>query len=436
MCLTRWDTWHTLGHWTTWNPESLRASIGGTSSARGVALCLEGHVISDQHQHGVRISMADVVKRFGSRYRARFGLRLPWSHSKAMDAIENCRTPALGGHVLECNDCALQDYAYHSCRHRSCPKCMRDDAQNWIKARMEEALPVPHFHVVFNVPQRIQRLLRKHKQLLYPVTMRAAALALLEIGADRAYLGGEVGLLTTLHTWSRTLIYHPHVHCLVTAGCLDTQGRWKPALKPRLAPEEVLAERFRSHLLDLITKALDRAPVPSADPLSSWPVFVELATHGTEAVLRYLAKTLYSGPFSEHQLDTLTDSGVVFHYHDRNDGRRRKVQLEGGEFLRRFLQHVWPSGIHRVQYHGLWSRKSRPKLQALKAQLARQPMLPELDSAATAPDTETITTSPWLQCPHCGGLRTVRSSFTRNELRPVLNRPALHIAPPPTARPP
>ena len=109
---------------------------------------------------------------------------------------------------------------------------------------MEEALPVPHFHVVFNVPQRIQELVRKHKRLLYPVTMRAAALALLDIGADRAYLGGEVGVLTTLHTWSRTLIYHPHVHCLVTAGGVDARGRWKAAPKARLAPQEVLAKRL------------------------------------------------------------------------------------------------------------------------------------------------------------------------------------------------
>jgi len=312
---------------------------------------------------------------------------------------------------------------------------MRDDAHDWIEARMEEALPVPHFHVVFNVPQRIQELVRKHKRLLYPVTMRAAALALLEIGADRAYLGGEVGVLTTLHTWSRTLIYHPHVHCLVTAGGVDARGRWKAAPKARLAPQEVLAKRFRSHLLDLITKALDRAPVPSSDPLSAWPVFIELATPSTETALRYLAKTLYSGPFSEHQLDAVTDTGLVFHYHDRDGGRRRKVHLEGSEFLRRFLQHVWPSGIHRVQYHGLWSRRSRPMLQAVKSQLAGQPKLPGLDNAAAAPDTEATPTSPWLKCPHCGGLRTLRSSFSRNEPLPVLTRPA-PIAPPATARPP
>jgi len=389
----------------------------------------------EQHQQRVRISMADVVKRFGSSYRARFGLRMPWSHNKAMEAIESCRTPALGGHVLECMDCKRQDYAYHSCRHRSCPRCMRDDAQAWVQARMKEALPVPHFHVVFNFPQELHQLLRKHQRLLYPVVMRAAALALLDVGAERAYLGGEVGVLTTLHTWSRTLIYHPHVHCLVTAGSVDPNGRWRPAPKPRLAPEEILAKRFRSHLLHLISEALDRGPVPSADPLTSWPVFVELATHGNEAVLRYLAKTLYSGPLSEHQLNTLTDSGVVFLYHDRNDGRRRRMQLEGSEFLRRFLQHVWPRGIHRVQYHGLWSRKSRPKLQALKSQLAQQPMLPEL-CAAAPPITQEIAASTWFGCPHCGGLRTVQKRFSRNDPMPALRCPALQLATPETARPP
>jgi DNA-directed RNA polymerase subunit RPC12/RpoP len=126
---------------------------------------------------------------------------------------------------------------------------------------------------------------------------------------------------------------------------------------------------------------------------------------------------------------------VVFLYRDRKDDRRRKVQLHGNEFLRRFLQHVWPRGIHRVQYHGLWSRKSRPKLQALKSQLAEQPKPPEL-SAATPPTTKEITTSAWLRCPHCGGLRIVHSRFPRNGLLPALTRPAHQTSTAEEARPP
>lgn len=385
--------------------------------------------------------MAGVIKQFGPSYVARFGRSMPAAHLKAMKAIERCRTPALGGHVVECNSCRVQDYAFHSCRHRSCPRCMEEGGEEWLQARLCELLPVPYFHVVFGLPNKLHGLIRTHKRTLYPVLMSAAARALQDVGANPKYLGGTTGVMATLHTWSRTLIYHPHVHCLVPAGSVDEQGRWHAAPKPNLAPKKVLAKAFRARLYEMLA-ALKGVQLPGSKIRTGWKVHVEQPKHGADTVLKYLARSLYRGPLYDHSILDVTDRDVLFEYPDRDRRRRRAMRLEGHEFVRRFLQHVWPHRIHKVRYFGLWSRKCRPQLQALRQELlaaASVPAAAEVTLAANAAAASPPRLPRWLKCPHCSGQRIVLCHFGPGVSPPPLSVPPplpSSAAPPPAAQPP
>jgi hypothetical protein len=383
--------------------------------------------------------VAAVLRQFGASYVAVNGGRMPARQLKAMRSIELCQTAALGGHVVECTGCRVQDYVFHSCQHRSCPRCMKGQKEKWLEARRGEFLPVPYFHIVFSVPKALHGLIRTHARTLYPLLIRAAAHAVLEVGGAPQHLGGTLGVMATLHTSTRTLMYYPHVHCLVPAGSVDAQGQWHAATRPQLAPGKALADAFRTKLGALMVDAVEGLQLLGSVPRSSWEVYVDQPEHGAETVLRYLADSLYRGALSDYHILDVTDTHVVFKYRDRDRRKWRTMQVNGHEFLRRLLQHVWPERIHKVRYFGLWSRKFRPQLEALRQELVTA-------ASAVAPVPMTSPPNPasvphcdpdlphWLQCPHCSGRRIIISRFARGTRPPPL-RTARPAAPPPTPPP-
>lgn len=176
------------------------------------------------------MSVAAVVRQFGPAYLARFGATMPAGHRRALTDLAACRTIARGGHVTQCDACGHEHDVYHSCRNRSCPSCHGASTQAWLTARETELLPVPYFHVVFTLPAELRAIVRTHQRVLLPLLMQTAAASLQALAADPHSLGGTVGMLAVLHTWTRTLIYHPHVHCLVPGGALAPDGAtWRPA---------------------------------------------------------------------------------------------------------------------------------------------------------------------------------------------------------------
>lgn len=371
-------------------------------------------------------SMAGVIKQFRPTYATRVGHRVSYDQRKAMNAIERCRTAALGGHVLECTNCRRQDYAYHSCRHRACPRCMRQDTETWLQERRNELLPVPYFHIVFSVPPKLHSLVRAHKRQMYPLLAAAAAKAIQKVAANPKYLGAATGVMAILHTAARSLAYHPHVHCLVPAGGLDDQRQWRHATKPGFAPKKLLANTFRDTLLAMMTpvaKAL-RLQLP-AKCRNGWKVFAEVPAHGVEKVLEYLANSALRGPLHNHRIIDVTPHHVTFDYHDPKLQARRLITLEGHEFLRRFLQHVWPQGLHQVRYFGLWSRKSAPLLQALRQQLQNTTTTPPPPQGVAPPLTEPppATEPHWLTCPQCKASRVVVAHFAPGTTPPPLRNP-------------
>ncbi len=368
---TVWDSYGTVWGWL--HVGVMRSSWLAWFLARARVLQLRDLNILPQSSpstSAISLSLADVLRRFGARYRSRMRGSLPEEHRTAMRMIEKCRTPALGGHVLECATCeGEQGYAFNSCNHRSCPKCMREASAKWVAARHEEVLPVPYFHVVFTVPQELNAIVRDEQRKLYPLLMKAAGQALVSIGKLPENLGATPAVMTSLHTSSNTLVYHLHVHCLVSAGGLDGEGNWKASKSETLAPTRALGARFRSRVLSLMKSAVKDLSVPEAVLKKDWQVYLELPHHGTPALLEYLSRPLHCGPLSEYRLESMTDEDVVFRYQKSGDRTWRTMRLSGHEFLRRFLQHVWPSGVHRVHYCGLWRRRCREQLRALRALL-------------------------------------------------------------------
>jgi hypothetical protein len=195
----------------------------------------------------VGLELADIFRRYGPAYRARFAHAMPLSHTQVMRAIEQCRTPTLGGHVYTCPDCGETQYLYHSCRNRHCPKCQHENAQRWLERQFNLQLPVPYFMLTFTLPGELRPFARSHPKLVYDVLFRASAEAAQHLARDPRFVGGQIGLVGVLHTWARDLSYHPHVHYLVPAGGLADDGQtWRPSRPDFLVPVKALSQLFRA----------------------------------------------------------------------------------------------------------------------------------------------------------------------------------------------
>lgn len=311
------------------------------------------------------VELAEIVFRHGEDYLARFDGRILPSHRRALSDIAACRTASLGGRLFVCPSCDHQHYAYHSCNNRSCPKCSGARTGRWLARREEELLPVPYFHVVFTLPEPWREVVRSHQKLLLPLLMRAAAQSLLTLGADPRYLGGELGLLCVLHTWTRTLVYHPHVHCLVPAGALARDGTWKPAGKAFLLPVRALSRLFRGKFLYGAGQLLSREKRPAYCD-QEWVVYCKPTLRRTRKVLAYLGRYVHRVAITDRRLLTLENGQVTFRWHQSGTGAPRRMTLPVGEFLRRFLQHVLPKGTHKVRYYGFLSPARRLRFKRLQ----------------------------------------------------------------------
>jgi hypothetical protein len=333
------------------------------------------------------IELADVFRQFADGYLAAHAAAMPASHRRAIADILACRTQALGGHLWRCDQCHHEVFAYHSCKNRSCPKCHTRQTQSWLDARRAEMLPTDYFHVVVTVPQELRALLRANQRDGYAVLMKAAADAIIELARDRAFVGGTVGVLAVLHTWTQQLAYHPHVHCLVTGGGVSKDGRdWYPARGDFLVPHKALAKLVRGKLKALLAKKRPDLAAPAAAWTKPWVVHIAHWGNGADAVLRYLARYVFRIAISNSRIVALDQDTVTFRYKDRKSSRWQTCRLHGHEFMRRFLQHVLPKGIHKVRYFGLWHSSQRERAARARQLLELERTVPEATEAAAPTD--------------------------------------------------
>lgn len=309
-------------------------------------------------------------------------------------AVARCRTAALGGHVDVCDACGHSAIAYNSCRNRHCPKCQALSQARWINRRMERVLPTHAFHVVFTIPSELHRLALVNREALFDILFAAAAESLLELGRDRRWLGAELGITSVLHTWTRDLRFHPHVHCVVSGGGLSPDGtEWIAARPDFLFPVRVLGALFRGKFLARLARLYDRGALRLDGPAAAladrkrfarvtdtlhrtrWVVYAKRPFGGPEQVFRYLGRYTHRVGLSNRRLVSLDDRGVTFRTHGE-----QTVTVAADEFLRRFLMHVLPKGYVKIRHHGLMAAGNvTTRLVAARRLLERAP-------APTAPD--------------------------------------------------
>ena len=361
-----------------------------------------------------------------------------------MRAIEICRTAVLGGHVDGCDHCGALRVSYNSCRNRHCPKCQCLDKERWLEARKSDLLPVRYFHVVFTLPEDLRPLALRNQELLYQILFRASSETLKELTRDPKHLGGESGFIALLHTWSQTLMDHPHLHCIVTAGGLSTDGkRWIRCKKNFFVPVKVLSRLFRGKFLAYFKEAYEKNRISFPGKIAhlkeesslkallntlyeqEWNVYCKPSFLDAETLMEYLGRYTHRVAISNNRLVKLEGDRVTFRYRDRNDNNTIKLMpLEASEFIRRFLLHILPDAFVKIRYYGILSNRNR------KSKLARCTTLlgvyhlhrnREKSRVPWQDLLERITGVDPRICPYCGKGKMV--------LKEVLNPSALPLPP-------
>jgi hypothetical protein len=307
------------------------------------------------------LEVADIFRLHGPDYRAQFGNQMLPSHHRAMQDIETCRTATLGGQLYYCAQCDEQRYSYHSCKNRHCPKCQNDQANDWLKEQQSLLLPVAHFLVTFTLPAELRALARSNQKALYNLLFRASSAALLQLAQDPRFVGARLGMVGVLHTWTRQLLYHPHVHYIVTGGGLTADGRWRSARKDFLVPVKALARIFRAKFRDQLKKTELFALVAAGVWRKDWVVHSEPVGSGVQA-FQYLAPYIFRVALSNNRLRKLENGQVTFSYKESATDQLKRCTVTAEEFIRRFLQHVLPPRFIKVRYYGLLSPAQRHRL--------------------------------------------------------------------------
>ena len=372
--------------------------------------------------------VADIIRRAGDKFLERYRDSLTWTQLKVLRAIARCRTAALGGHRDQCVRCGHQAISYNSCRNRHCPKCQTNAREKWLCARRRELLPVGYFHLVFSVPHALVPLIWQNKRYLFGLLFDASAATLLEVAADPARLGAEIGFLSILHTWGQTLQRHPHIHCVVPGGGLSPDhSRWVRSAPHFFLPVRVLSRVFRGKFVAGLQRAFLSKQLVFLGPCQplahekafaaflrtlfreDWVVYAKPPFGGPEHVLQYLARYTHRVAISNHRLLSVDGDHVTFRWKDyAHHSKSRAMTLTLEEFLRRFLQHVLPKGFPRIRYFGWFAnRRRRDLLPLCRSLLAVAP-----PDAAVTP----VATAAW-QCPVCGSPMRVVELLTATQIQ-------------------
>ena len=388
------------------------------------------------------VDVADIFRDFGPAWRAANAGHVSLAQLKVMNAIESCRTAALGGHVARCEDCGYTTIAYNSCRNRHCPKCQGVAARAWLAEREAELLPVPYFHAVFTLPAAIRNIAYQNKAVIYDLLFKASSETVLTIAADPKHMGATIGITAVLHSWGSAMTHHPHVHMIVPGGGISLDGqRWIACRRPRfILPVRVLSKLFRRLMLEKLIAAHTagklqffgkhahlaerKAFAAYLAPLRrrKWYLNTKPPFGGPEAVLAYLARYTHRVAISNRRLIAADASGVTFKYKDyriKGPGRYKTMTLPPHEFIRRFLLHVLPKGFHRIRHYGFFANTSRVETIA-RARVLIGTAAPTIETAPGNAEADI--------CPCCGGRMLVIERFERG------SHPRYRSSPPVTIR--
>jgi len=341
----------------------------------------------------------DIFRVYAPEYLLRFGDAIPDEHRKVMTAIINCRTPACGTTWFRCESCGKQHAIHRSCGNRHCPTCQHHKTRQWLEKRLERQMPGHHFMITFTVPEQIRRFIRSNQRAAYAALFSASSEALKKLVLDEKFMGGNLpGFFGVLHTWGRTLEYHPHIHYIVVGGALSSEGKtWKPSGTGFYVPVEALSPIFRAKFRDEMKKAGLFDQIPSEVWRIDWNVNSQ-AIGSSEASLKYLAPYVFRVALSNSRIVKVENRRVFLRYKKTGSNRWRTLELEVMEFMRRFLQHVLPAGFMKVRYYGFLSPTCKVPIEDIRT-------LIELAYGFEVTLTEIEQPPPQLHptCGSCGG---------------------------------
>jgi Putative transposase/Transposase zinc-binding domain len=349
-------------------------------------------------------SIHEIFTTFGPEYLQRYASAMPKTHRKVVDAIMACRTEACGIAFYQCESCDASHQLYRSCGNRHCPTCQYNKTQQWLEKQIGRQLPGHHFLITFTVPQPLRSFIRQNQRVAYCALFKASSDAIKKLALDQKHIGADLpGFFGVLHTWGRTLQYHPHIHYIVAGGALcSSDGSWHPSRIDFFLPVMALSEIFRAKFRDLIKQAqlFDQIPAPVWH--IDWNVNCQ-AVSSSQACLKYLAPYVFKVAISNSRIVALQDRTVLIRYKKPHSHRPRILPLEVMEFIRRFLQHVLPTGFMKIRYYGFMNPNCKVSLDRIRGLIELSygftVDLPKSDVEPRPPNT----------CPSCGGLLKLRA---------------------------
>lgn len=343
-------------------------------------------------------AIAEIFRSFGPEYLERYGDTMPKDHRKVIDAIIDCRTPATGMAVFQCEGCGKTHAFYLSCGNRHCPSCQHQKALQWLDKQLLRQVPGHHFMLTFTAPEQIRPFCRENQRIAYNGMFTASVGAMRTLALDERFIGADLpGFFGVLHTWGRELPYHPHIHFVVPGGAYCTKTkRWKPSGLDFYLPVKALSKIYRAKFREQMAELDLLHLIPEEVWTIDWNVNCKAVGSG-EATIRYLSPYVFKVAISDSRIKEVRDRSVTFLYKKTGSNRLRSMTLEVMEFMRRFLQHVLPTGFMKVRYYGFMNPNSSVKLEVIRFLIT---VALEFKIKTQKP-SKPATLKP-LSCPECG----------------------------------
>ncbi len=341
-------------------------------------------------------AIQNIFARSAREYLHRYETRIPKNHIKALKAIISCRTSACGLMVYDCTGCGRIHVGFRSCGNRHCPICQYHKTHQWLDRQLERQLPGHHFLITFTIPEQLRALFRSNQKKAYTALFAASSQTLKAFARDSKFIGGDLpGFFGVLHTWGRTMQYHPHIHYVVPGGAYSrTDGKWHPCRPAFFAPVKAMSKVFRAKLkTQLNTAGILQSIAPD---VWSKPFHVNSQAVASHHSIKYLVPYVFKVAISDYRIIHYDQQKVIFHYKKPGSRRLRKMTLDTMEFMRRFLQHVLPTGFMKIRYYGFMGPESSIPLERIRSLIQSS-----LGFKEQRP-IETPKSSPKPICPECG----------------------------------
>lgn len=376
-----------------------------------------------------KIEVGDILRKYGREYRAKYKSSV--HQIKIMNLLSSCRTKSMGSHIEKCDNCGHQRICYNSCRNRHCPKCRHKSKEKWLEARKKELLPVEYYHIVFTIPEALNQITLINKREMYGILFQSASETLLKLGKDPKHLGGEIGIISVLHTWGQNLNEHPHLHCIVTGGGLErSNSKW---VKPKKTKRKnffihvnIISDLFKKKYLYYFKKKYKNnnllftgstAGLESRKEFQKllnglyskkWITYCKRPFGGPEQVLDYLGRYTHRVAISNNRIVKVDEDQVSFTWKDYRCGNKNKeMRLTALEFIRRFMLHVLPENFYKIRYYGILSSRNKKKdlakcLEILNKAVVERSVIKETSKVLEGNELDNIEKPDiYKLCPNC-----------------------------------